>query len=162
MSDPILAQFGLEAAEIQRDIFQVHGEITNRDLGKSPNLQIHEALAYCHAMLIFLFNTFDYYHCWHLDHSPRLSTCEISHHVEQILQQAELILNTPGGSGLLLVFPLRVAGTRAKSRVQKDTVLGLLERILNRGFIVASRIKDDLHQFWDWQARLDSLPEGME
>lgn len=113
-------------------------------------------------MLIFLFNTFDYYHCWHLDHSPHLSTSEISHHFDHILQQAELLLDTPGGSGLMLVFPLLVAGTRAESHVKKAKVLGLLERIFKRGFSVASRIKSDLHQRWDWEARLGSLPETME
>lgn len=148
---------------IQRDILNLHGGITNMGLGKSPNdLQTHQGLAYCHATLIFLFNTFDYYHCWHLDHSPHLSTCDLSHHVDQILQQAELFLDTPGGSGLLLVFPLRVAGTRAENRVQKARVLGLLNRIFKRGFIVASRIKVDLHQLWDWEARLDSQSEIME
>jgi hypothetical protein len=162
MPDPILAQFGIEASEIQHNIFELHGEITDRGFGKSPNMQSHQGLAYCHALLIFLFNTFDYYHCWHLDHSPRLSMCEISHHVDHILQQAELILNTTGGSGLLLVFPLRVAGTRAKTLVQKATVLGLLDRIFKRGFIVASRITADLCQLWDWKARLDSLPKAME
>jgi hypothetical protein len=160
--DPILNQFGIEAAEIQRNIFELHGEITNRGLEKSRNLETHQGLAYCHTTLIFLFNTFDYYHCWHLNHSPHLSTCEISHHVDQILQQAELILNTLGGSGLLLIFPLRVAGTRAESRVQKARILGLLDRIFKRGFIVAGRIKVDLHQLWDWKARLDSLPETVE
>ncbi|OKO97871.1 hypothetical protein PENSUB_9797 [Penicillium subrubescens] len=67
-----------------------------------------------------------------------------------------------GGSGLLLIFPLRVAGTRAESRVQKARVLGLLDSIFKRGFLVASRIKVDLHQLWDWKARLDSLPETRE
>ncbi|KAF3398178.1 hypothetical protein F1880_006495 [Penicillium rolfsii] len=163
MPNPILGQFGIEAAEIQCEIFKLHREITNRGFGKSQKVsQTHLGLACCHAMLIFLFNTFDYYRCWHLDHSPYLSASEISHHVEQILQQAEFLLDTPGGSGVLLVFPLRVAGTRAESRFQKARVLDLLDRIIKQGFIVATRIKVDLHEYWDWKARSDSLPEMIE
>ncbi|CEO59572.1 hypothetical protein PMG11_04245 [Penicillium brasilianum] len=161
ISDPILNQLGLEAEEIQNDIFDLYGKITHASLKNSPNIHFRQTLPYYHAMLIFLFNTFDYYRCWHLAHSPYLSPNEISRHVDQILRQAGIILDS-GGSGLLLIFPLRVAGTRAGTDVQRSTVLTLLDCIFKRGFIVASRIKDDLDQLWDWQGGSDFLPVGLE
>jgi hypothetical protein len=157
-----LNRLGFEAAEIQNDIFDLYGKITHASLKSSTNIYFRETLPYYHAMLIFLFNTFDYYHCWHLAHSPYLSANQISRHVDQILHQAGIILDSPGGSGPLLIFPLRVAGTRAGTDVQRSTVLTLLDCIFKRGFIVASRIKDDLGQLWDWQGRSDSLPVGLE
>lgn len=160
--DPTLDQFGVEAAEIQNDIYKLYSEIQNTDPERSKSLPFHQALSYYHAILLDLFNTFDYYHCWHLDHSPYLSRCEINHHVNQILQRAEIILDTPGGCGLLLILPLRVAGTRAETDIQKATVQALLDSIFKRGFIVAARIKDDLHLLWDWKGRLDSPLEGVE
>lgn len=148
----MLEQFGLEAAVIQNGISSLHAEITDMARGKTQNLQYHQTLLYCNTLSIFLFNTFDYYACWHLGHSPYLSAGEISHHVDQILQRAELILDTLGDSGVLLIFPLRVAGTRAETTLQKAKALALLDRIVKSGFIVANRIKDDLQDFWEWKA----------
>lgn len=155
----MLEEFGLEAAVIQNKISSLHADITDMALGKSPNLQYHQSLLYCNTLSIFLFNTFDYYACWHLGHSPYLSAGEISYHVDQIFQRAELILDTLRGSGVLLIFPLRVAGTRAETTLQKAKALALLDRIVKSGFIVANRIKVDLQEFWEWKAISEYLSE---
>jgi hypothetical protein len=149
-----LENFGLEATAIYNEIASLHAQTTNTGLMGLPGLQYYQTLLYCNTMSIFLFNTFDYYHCWHLDRSPYMSAQEISRHVDQISHLAELILNTPGGSGVLLIFPLRVAGTRADTDVQRSKVLALLDHIARCGFIVANRIRDDLQELWDWKANI--------
>ncbi|KAJ5359737.1 uncharacterized protein N7496_012150 [Penicillium cataractarum] len=159
--DPILDHLGFEAFGIQRDLFELHGQITNSSLGDPRNLHFRQALPYYHATLLFLFNTFDYYGCWNLDYSPYLSRDDIGQHVDQILHQAGILLNSHGESGILLIFPLRVAGTRAETDDQRSAVLVLLDCIFKRGFIVVNRIKDDLHQFWDWKDRSGTFPGGL-
>ena len=160
--DPILDHLGFEAFGIQRDLFKLHGQITNSILRDPRNLHFRQASSYYHATLLFLFNTFDYYGCWNLDYSPYLSRNEIGQHVDQILHQAGILLNSPGESGLLLIFPLRVAGTRAETDDQRSAILTLLDCIFKRGFIVVNRIKDDLHQFWGWKERSGTLPGGVQ
>ncbi|KAL5364825.1 hypothetical protein BJX96DRAFT_188096 [Aspergillus floccosus] len=156
--DPFLEHFGLEAATIQNEISTLQAQTINTGLLGFPSLEYYQILLYCHTMSIFLFNTFDYYHCWHLDHSPYMSAQETGRHVDQISRLADLILNTPGGSGILLIFPLRVAGTRADTDLQKAKVLDLLDRIARCGFIVANRIRDDVEDLWGWKANSLDLP----
>lgn len=47
-----------------------------------------------------------------------------------------------------MFFPLRVAGSRAEGKEQRDDILGMLSRVAQRGFVVAGRIRDDLQEVW--------------
>lgn len=161
-SDLFIEQLGTEGVEIQDGIYKWHREATARfDRGENSNFSCHQGLAYCHALLIFLFNSFDYYPYLNLKHAPRLSRVQIDHHVDSILEQADCLLNVSGGAGVLLLFPLRVAGTRAKE-IQRERILDMLDRVLKSGFVVSERIKTDLQEYWDYKKKLASTVEILE
>lgn len=148
-SDPFIEQLGTEGIEIQDSLFKWRREaVAQSACEKSPNSGYHHALAYYHALLIFLFNSFDYYPHLNLKRAPRLSQLEIDHHVESILEHADYVVDQSGGSGVLVFFPLRVAGTRVKTEVQRARILGMLDRVLKSGFVVSERIKADLQEYW--------------
>lgn len=160
---PFIEQLGTEGVEIQDSLYKWHRETTAQSVrGKNPSSQYHQALAYCHALLIFLFNSFDYYPYWNPKHAPRLSQLQIDYHVDSILEQADYFLEKWDGSGVLLFFPLRVAGTRAKKEIQRARILGMLDRVLKSGFVVSERIKTDLQEYWDLKKRVASTGEVLE
>lgn len=160
--DPFIDKLGTEGVEIQDSLFKWLREApAQSDRGKGPNFGYHQALAYCHALLIFLFNSFEYYPHLNPKHAPRLSQLRVDYHVDSILEQADSILNISAGSGVLLFFPLRVAGTRAKE-IQRARILGMLDRVLQSGFVVSERIKADLQEYWDYKKRIASTVEIFE
>ncbi|KAL2819214.1 hypothetical protein BJX63DRAFT_31696 [Aspergillus granulosus] len=116
--------------------------------GATLDSEFYLALAGCHALLVFLSNNYNYYQFWHDVPAPRLSQEELSDHVESILQQADHVLKASDVSSVLLLFPLRVAGTHAENGI-RARILGLLDCVFARGFVVSRRIKDDLHEYWD-------------
>ncbi|KAI2790647.1 hypothetical protein POX_c03493 [Penicillium oxalicum] len=148
--DPVLESFGAEAAEIQKRLFQLRDTLLQIEMEdtRHETIPTNLALVYCFYMVIALFNTFDYYACWQLAQTPRLHRLELSACVDQIVRRASVILNTAGGPGLLLLIPLGVAGTRSWQDGQKTSVLALLDRVNVQGFVVANRIKHDLHAYW--------------
>ncbi|KAL4876488.1 hypothetical protein BJY04DRAFT_222968 [Aspergillus karnatakaensis] len=115
-------------------------------------------MASCHALVIFLSNNYGYYDFWQGRAAPRLSPEEQSYHVACILQYAQHLVTSSTVSSVLLLFPLRVAGTQAEGPM-REVILGLLDYILAQGFVVARRIKDDLHEVWEYN---DSLRFDMD
>ncbi|KAL3490352.1 hypothetical protein BJX62DRAFT_238164 [Aspergillus germanicus] len=112
------------------------------------NSIMHLALACYHSLLVFLSNNYNYYRFWHNTAAARrLSQEEIEQHVESIIQHAENILKASEVSSILLLFPLRVAGTQAESGTRTQ-ILRLLDGVFARGFVVSSRIKEDLNEYW--------------
>ncbi|KAJ0419179.1 hypothetical protein BJY00DRAFT_314248 [Aspergillus carlsbadensis] len=147
-SSTLVDDLGREGLAIQSSIYAWHDEaMLKLQPGDNKHSVLHLALACYHTLLVFLSNNYNYYQFWHDTPAPRLSRNDINHHVESILQHADHILKASDISTVLLLFPLRVAGTHAESGT-RFRILGLLDAIFARGFVVSSRIKDDLHEYW--------------
>jgi hypothetical protein len=119
---------------------------SHNDVHDSPSLL---ANIYYHATQIFLSGIFDYrYHHWEGIPTPKLSAVDIQNHVTAILRGSESALNKTNIAGILLFFPLRVAGARARTAVEQQAILNMLHQIECRNFIVAGAFVDDLKELW--------------
>jgi hypothetical protein len=106
--------------------------------------------AYYHAISIYLSGTFDYYPHWHLPSSPlapMLPRSTIDWHVSEVLRISQELLSY-GVSGVLLFFPLRVAGARADDARSREGILNHLQVTHRRGFVVAESFVTDLEELW--------------
>ncbi|XPS70404.1 hypothetical protein M3J09_002625 [Ascochyta lentis] len=108
------------------------------------------AYAYYHTISIYLDGIFSYhtpFRCASAPNSPILNRTEIDAHLEQILTTSHELLNQ-GSAGILLFFPLRVAGARARDAATQSEILRLLQIIMRRGFAVAQSFVEDLTDLW--------------
>lgn len=94
---------------------------------------------------------YTFYTCWGEETIPRLTTSEIESHVSAIVCYAGQIVDSPNVPGLLMLFPLRMAGANTNDPSQKDRILRLLKRISQTGFIVSNRITVDLEEVWAYK-----------
>ncbi|KAM0331199.1 hypothetical protein ACHAPQ_006106 [Fusarium lateritium] len=78
---------------------------------------------------------------------PNLCEKDIQMHFAAILMQADKVLHDSPISPLLMLFPLRVAGSRSWESWQQDLVMQHLTTI-ERMFPVAAAFKDDLRDVW--------------
>ncbi|KAH7184588.1 uncharacterized protein B0J16DRAFT_414077 [Fusarium flagelliforme] len=109
-------------------------------------------LAISHALQLLICMNYTFYTCWDEVTIPRLNTSETESHVSAILCYAGQIVDSSIIPGLLMLFPLRMAGANTNDRSQKDRILRLLERISQTGFIVSNRITVDLEEVWAYKA----------
>ena len=109
-------------------------------------------LAIFHALQLFICMNYTFYTCWDGLSIPRLTEGEIETHVSAVICYAGEILHHSGIPGLLLLFPLRIAGTNTNEPLQKDRVLRLLSRISQTGFVVSKQITVDLEDVWAYKA----------
>jgi hypothetical protein len=106
--------------------------------------------AYFHAISVYLSGTYDYHIHWNgpdAPHAPILQRSQIDLHVSEVLRISQDLLAL-GISGVLLFFPLRVAGARAVDSFSRTTILNLLHTTARRGFIVAEAFTIDLTELW--------------
>ena len=79
--------------------------------------------------------------------APILACSQIEWHMRQILWLSrELLAN--GVAGVLLFFPLRVAGARVRDAHHMHEVLDLFRSVLQRGYAVADAMIADLSELW--------------
>lgn len=112
------------------------------------DLQMTIALIYYPAILIFLSGIFDYHLHWQGICFPQVSPKEVQEHVDDILFRSRASLRHTNLAGILLFFPLRVAGARSTSAEQKLSILAMLADISCRSFIVADTFSEDLKALW--------------
>jgi hypothetical protein len=108
---------------------------------------------YYHAVSIYLSGVYDYHPHWSWPGAPcapMLPQSQVDWHVSEILRLSQELLAL-GVSGILLFFPLRVAGARAMDQLSRDTILDLLHTTARRGFIVAEAFTVDLSALWACQ-----------
>ena len=105
------------------------------------------AKLYYHAIVI-LSGIFDYRSYWVDVHIPILQNTEVQEHVSEILSITKSALETTNLAGILLFFPLRVAGARVSIMGQKQLILEFLREISNKNFVVAGAFVQDLTQLW--------------
>ena len=108
------------------------------------------AQAYYHALSIYLDGAFSYHAPFaspSAPESPTLDRFSIDEHVACILSTCRQLLDERC-AGLVLFFPLRVAGARARDFWSQGEILRLLGVIAQRGFMVAQSFVEDLSDLW--------------
>jgi hypothetical protein len=134
--------------------FMMFAEYTFTNNSEDHHAQNILSLAYYHASSIFLSGIYDYRPHFFLFQAPSLTKDEIQAHVTGILTNTKLALNKTNLAGILLFFPLRVAGARTKCDLQKHDILEMLGEISMRSFVVADAFREDLEGLWAEKARL--------
>lgn len=113
--------------------------------------QMTIAMAYYHAISIYLSGVFDYHLHWTDRHilAPILSSTEIEAHVLALLEVVGQAMKSGSLAGILFFFPLRVAGARARTADQRREISRLLYAVSSRGYVVADAFIADLDDLWD-------------
>lgn len=116
------------------------------------------------AISIYLSGIFDYEIThWHNIGliPPTLDEETVQVHTNAILELSNLALDTTNLSPLLLLFPLRIAGARSRTRWQRDWVTRLVTRI-GSGFAVAAAISAELSHVWEIHGLEETLDKAEE
>ncbi|KAF2852378.1 hypothetical protein T440DRAFT_421311 [Plenodomus tracheiphilus IPT5] len=121
--------------------FAAHSE------SRVPDKELLLGYIYYHAISILLSGTYDYHPHWTPESAPILPRSTIEWHVCEILDASYKLLDQ-GVAGVLLFFPLRVAGARAMDNQSRTTILDLLRATSNRGYVVAEAFTTDLSELW--------------
>lgn len=129
-------------------------EVSHELQGKNYNAEALLARLYYHTISIYLDGIFSYHTVFIMTSaplSPVLKRETIADHVASILLLShELLLH--GAAGILLFFPLRVAGARAWDSCTQAEILRLLRTVVQRGFAVALSFVEDLSGLWaEWR-----------
>lgn len=144
----------LEGLSLQETLLQWHAHSSLHSLienaASAPNEDTLIAQAYYHALSIYLDGTFSYHAPFtssSAPKSPMLDRFSIDEHVSCILSACQQLLDQRC-AGLVLFFPLRVAGARARDFWSQAEILRLLGVIAQRGFMVAQSFVEDLSDLW--------------
>ncbi|EHK46764.1 hypothetical protein TRIATDRAFT_317683 [Trichoderma atroviride IMI 206040] len=108
------------------------------------------SFAYYYALQLFHCRNFTYYSCWETGTVPELSPLETNAYVAAIIDICDTIIRASNIPGVILLFPLRMAGAHDDFG-HRSKILKLLQQIYNSGFAVAERIKVDLCDFWTFK-----------
>ncbi|KAB8239074.1 uncharacterized protein BDW43DRAFT_260529 [Aspergillus alliaceus] len=82
---------------------------------------------------------------------PQLNQSEVDKYVATILDLSQSLLSDTYIPGVLLLFPLRMAGAHVLESRAQERVLGTIRQIRQKGFIVSDRIEVDLQDFWHYK-----------
>ena len=112
--------------------------------------QMTLAFIFYNAFAIYLSGIFDYFPYWNERHisTPTISWSEIGERLRNILSMAAQALEQTSLAGILFMFPLRVAGARARTSEQTRAIARMLSDISKRGFVVADTFVVDLKELW--------------
>ena len=117
---------------------------------RSADTQMLLGQTFYSAISIFLSGVYDY-HIHHWDEKsiacPILPNIAVKDHLETILELTAQALGTTQLAGLLFLFPLRVAGARARSATHREEIKRLL-RMVEEPFVVAKTFSTDLEKIW--------------
>lgn len=156
-TDPSVALIAAEGLNFQETIYNWHTKTLLQLVQDGPNLYSNLALLYYHALLIFLSGNYDYFPYWDNIPAPVLSPAEISEHLTTILYLSGEVLCHSKIPGVMLLFPVTVAGARARSVDQQSEILNLLDLVFHKGFVVANRIRDNLLERWGGRDREETM-----
>ena len=109
------------------------------------------ALIFYHAIAIYLSGIFDYHQSIYMRFNiptPVLSKPVIAQHMGSILERVNAALKHTNLSGILFLFPLRVAGARATQRADQQRITDMLNMISSQGFVVSQAFEEDLDNVW--------------
>ncbi|CEN60921.1 hypothetical protein ASPCAL07592 [Aspergillus calidoustus] len=116
-----------------------------------PRTNVDLALLKYHTLLLFLSGgTHDSFPNWTNLPGPALTQSETCDHVTLILDLSERILRHSSAPGILLFFPLTIAGCRTRREDQRVRIriLSLLDQVLCSGFGTAKRVRETILQCW--------------
>lgn len=147
-TDPSVALLAVDGLNAQEAIYAWHTKTLLQLVQDDPNGYSNLALLYYHALLIFLSGNYDYFPYWDNLPAPVLSHAEIAEHLASILDLSDKVLLNSNIPGVMLFFPVTVAGSRAWGADQRCEVLHLLDQIYCRGFVVANKVRDGLLERW--------------
>lgn len=101
------------------------------------------------AISIYLSGTFDYSEAWTERgiSTAALDQLEIQQHVKNILNTTAVSIQETNTSGLIFLFPLRIAGARAITAGERVQIRSLLTDITHR-FRAANAFISDLDVMW--------------
>ncbi|KAJ5971288.1 uncharacterized protein N7479_001206 [Penicillium vulpinum] len=147
-TDPSVALLAADGLNAQENIYNWHTKTLLQLVQDGPNEYLNLALLYYHALLIFLSGNYDYFPYWDNIPAPVLSSGEVSEHLNTILYLSGEVLRYSKIPGVMLLFPVTVAGARARTVEQQSELLNLLDLVVCRGFVVANKIRDGLLERW--------------
>lgn len=101
------------------------------------------------AISIYHSGIYDYSALWKQHHvtTPALNQHEIEQHVNTILDRTSEALHKTNLTGLIFLFPLRIAGARAAEFEQRIRIDALLTEIAHN-FEAARAFTSDLNELW--------------
>ncbi|KAJ5414942.1 hypothetical protein N7509_000040 [Penicillium cosmopolitanum] len=141
-TDPSVALIAAEGLDVQGNIYNWHTKTLLQLVQDGPNEYSKLALLYYHALLIFLSGNYDYFTYWDNIPAPVLSPAEVSEHLSSILYLSGEVLRHSKIPGVMLFFPVTVAGARARTVDQQSEILNLLSLVFCKGFVVANKIRE--------------------
>ncbi|KAJ5371884.1 hypothetical protein N7517_003890 [Penicillium concentricum] len=147
-TDPSVALIAAEGLDVQENIYNWHTKALLQLVQDGPNEYSNLALLYYHALLIFLSGNYDYFTYWDNIPAPVLSTAKVSEHLNSILYLSGEVLRHSKIPGVMLFFPITVAGARARTLDQQSEILNLLDLVFRKGFVVANKIRGGLLGRW--------------
>jgi primosomal replication protein N len=108
---------------------------------------------YYHTMMIYLPAMFTPSHkIWHNDtvrsSLPFCTPAEVDVHVQAILEHAEVMLQQSTLAGILLYLPMRVAGQRCASHMDRTRVQRIISQIADRGFVAIKSLLPAFARLW--------------
>ncbi|KAF5675556.1 transcriptional regulatory moc3 [Fusarium heterosporum] len=118
---------------------------------KTTDTYFKLSLANYHSLCLFICKNYTYHDSWDLDDIPKLTASEIKTHVDAVIALATTILQDAIIPGILILFALRMAGSNASEHSQRQSILCLLDQIVQRGFLVSHRIIIDLKALWEYE-----------
>jgi hypothetical protein len=146
---PLICALAKEGCRFQQRLYNWHEKTAAHVDCFDPYGKL--ALACYHALHLFLYRNFTFYTCWEADRIPSLSPNEIEMHATAVLAHSDDILQYSTIPGILVLFPLRMAGVNASRLSQKNKIMRMLGRISQNGFIISERFKIDLEDLWEYQ-----------
>ncbi|RAL17420.1 uncharacterized protein BO97DRAFT_6248 [Aspergillus homomorphus CBS 101889] len=156
--DPRLDALAHEGLEIKERFLDWQAESQSEELPMGPFTKL--AIIIYHALLLYHCGNFAYYPCWMARMIPQLTQSEVDKHVAAILDLSQTLLSDTDIPAVLLLFPLRMAGTHVLESHGQNRVLGAIRQIRQKGFVVSDRIELDLQEFWHY--KLSILAEANE
>ena len=154
---------GAKGCVIQSQLLKWHLETECRSRNSSGPLDLDGGLRYnsqtlmgylyYHAMMIYLSAMFNpRYEIWQDDcvkrFLPLRSLEEVDAHVHDILELAEFALQHSTVAGFLLYLPIRIAGQRCKSAVDRLRVHKIISQVADRGFVVVKSLVPVFERLW--------------
>jgi hypothetical protein len=157
---PVIHELANEGMQIQHQLQCWHDNAEMHPDRQDPYCNL--ALANYHALALFLGRNYTYYNCWSEQQIPQLTANDVNNHVDAVLEISDAVLQVSSIPGLLLLFPLRMAGASAIGAFQRNQTSRLLARISQNGFLISERIKADLQELWEHESLRSNVQFNQE
>lgn len=148
--DPEICDLANKGRIFQRRLQDWHKQTIAHE--NSSDVHTKLALAVHHALRLFICMNYMFYTFWDDESIPKLTSSEMETHISAIVDHAGDIIERSDIPGLMLLFPLRIAGANTGESLHKRRILQLLDRVSQKGFVVSNRITVDLQEVWAYKA----------